>query len=50
VKHRPSSGAAKAVLPDALSFMVALLIGAAGGAVFYTFGLPLPWTLGAMAA
>jgi membrane AbrB-like protein len=50
VKHRPSGGAAKAALPDAPSFTLALLIGAAGGAVFYTLGLPLPWTLGAMAA
>jgi uncharacterized protein len=29
---------------------VALLIGACGGAIFAFFGLPLPWTLGAMAA
>lgn len=27
-----------------------LLIGLAGGAVFYAFHLPLPWTLGSLAA
>lgn len=29
---------------------LALLIGAAGGAVFYAIGAPLPWTLGSLAA
>jgi len=33
-----------------LDAAVAFLIGAAGGAVFYLIGAPLPWTLGSLAA
>jgi membrane AbrB-like protein len=33
-----------------LDATVAFLIGAAGGAVFYLIGAPLPWTLGSLAA
>ena len=33
-----------------LDATVALLIGAAGGGVFYLIGAPLPWTLGSLAA
>lgn len=35
---------------QALRFALALLVGAAGAAVFFVAGLPLPWMLGAMTA
>lgn len=36
--------------PTVRRFLIALVIGAVGGAVFAWFDLPLPWMLGAMAA
>ncbi|MDA0229866.1 MAG: AbrB family transcriptional regulator [Proteobacteria bacterium] len=33
---------------NAAKFLLALALGAVGGAVFYMLGLPLPWMLGAM--
>lgn len=37
-------------LPDPLRIVLALVIGTAGGAVFFALSLPLPWMLGALFA